>query len=119
MATEAWYYGRLTVLATCAILIVSWMLMTAVLAQWPTVGYSINETYGRWLERTTQDRTLRPLDAEEQRERWGEIGADGDRRGQTPLDEWKERRPLNRPKENRHQERGREATIPGYRRPTA
>jgi len=118
-ATETWYYGRLTVLAIGAILIVTWMLLTAALAQWPEAGYAINDTYGRWLKRTTQDRTISPLDAEEQRTRWGEIGPDGDRRGITPFEEWKSKRPLNLPKENRHQERGREATIPGYKRPSA
>ena len=107
--TEAWYYGRMTVLTIAAVLVVGWMLMTAAFMTWPNLAHSISSTYGEWVVRTQGDRTIRPLDTEEQRERWGTMGADGDRRGITPYEQWKSQRPLNSPTEKRHQTRGRRA----------
>lgn len=108
-ATEVWYYGRITVLTIVAVVIVGWMLMTAAFATWPNLAYSISSTYGEWVVRTQGDRTMHPLDTDKQRERWGTIGADGDRRGLTPYEEWKGKRPLNPPTEERHQARGERA----------
>jgi hypothetical protein len=100
------------------VLIVGWMIMTVVLSTWPSVAYSINSTIGEWVARTQGDRTLKPLDTEEQRERWSDPGSNGDPRGLTPFEQWKGLRPLNPPTEERHRARGYRATQPTLTVPT-
>ncbi len=110
-ATEAWYYGRMAVLTLAALMIVGWMLVTMILVQWPELGHG--STYSKWIARTQQDRSIHPLDPEQQRERWGESGPKNPR-VETPYEYWKHHRPLPTATEtmNRHQIRGRLATNP-------
>lgn len=106
-ATEAWYYGRLTVLGLAALLIIGWIVMTIVFVNWPGLAGS----FGPWLEQTQRKHVVKPLDSETQHERWGDAGPKNPQ-GESPYEYWKHHRPLVTKEMDRHQQRGRLATNP-------